>query len=96
MRIETTISGDIVTVRLFLEHAMAAQSGCMADAAQAVFIRMLNVRYRGEKVFGAELSPAVSQDPFLRFRFRGTAGGTLVISWSDSQGANGSHSHEIT
>jgi sulfur-oxidizing protein SoxZ len=95
VRVETAISGDIVTVRLFLEHAMAAQSGCMADAAEAVFIRKLNVRYRGEKVFGVELSPGVSQDPFLRFRFRGTGGGTLVISWNDSQGANGSHDHEI-
>ncbi|ANG64050.1 hypothetical protein A8C75_17275 [Marinobacterium aestuarii] len=95
MRVETSIKDDIITVRLFLEHGMAAQSGCIADAADALFIRELSVRYRGEKVFGAALSPAMSADPFLRFRFRGTGGASLVISWNDSQGADDSYSHEI-
>jgi sulfur-oxidizing protein SoxZ len=95
LKVETSIRDDIITVRLFLEHGMAAQSGCIADAADAPFIQELKVRYRGEKVFGAALSPAMSADPFLRFRFRGTGGGTLVISWNDSQGADDAYSHEI-
>ncbi|UTW11816.1 thiosulfate oxidation carrier complex protein SoxZ [Marinobacterium rhizophilum] len=95
MRVETSVRDDIITVRLFLQHDMAMQAGCVADSAQAVFIRELSVRYRGEKVFTADLSPALSADPFLRFRFRGTGGGTLAISWNDSQGADGAYSHEI-
>ncbi len=74
---------------------MAAESGCVADSPDAAFIRELSVRYRGEKVFTADLSPVLSADPFLRFRFRGTGGGTLVISWNDSLGADGTYSHEI-
>ncbi len=95
MRVETSIKEDVITVLLFLEHDMAAQSGCLADAAEAPFMQKLSVRYRGEKVFGADLSPAMSTDPFLRFRFRGTGGGTLVISWNDSQGADDVYSHEV-
>nr|WP_158651767.1 thiosulfate oxidation carrier complex protein SoxZ [Marinobacterium profundum] len=95
MRVETSIKDDVITVRLFLQHGMAGQAGCAADAVDALFIRELSVRYRGEKVFGAALSPAMSADPFVRFRFLGTGGGSLVISWNDSQGGGDTYSHEI-
>jgi sulfur-oxidizing protein SoxZ len=95
VRVETSVRDGIITVRLFLQHDMAMQAGCVAGSAEAAFIRELSVRYRGEKVFRAELSPALSADPFLRFRFRGTGGGTLMISWNDSLGADGAYSHEV-
>ncbi len=95
MRIETSVKDQIVTVRLFLEHAMAPAVFCGAGSDQAPFIQQLSVGYRGETVFAAELSPNLSEDPFLRFRFKGSGGGTLMVSWHDSQGLDGSQSHDI-
>ena len=95
MKVETSAQTGIITVRLFLEHAMAADAFCGRTDTVA-FVQQLSVRYQGEKVFDADLSPALSADPFLRFRFKGAIGGTLVISWSDNLGGNGSERHEVT
>lgn len=95
MKVETSARAGIITVRLFLEHAMASETVCGGTDTVA-FVQQLNVRYQGEKVFDADLSPALSADPFLRFRFKGETGGTLVISWRDNLGSNGSERHDVT
>ncbi|MFC6671696.1 thiosulfate oxidation carrier complex protein SoxZ [Marinobacterium aestuariivivens] len=86
MKVDTRVLGDIVTVQLFLEHPMVPGTLCNRDAAQAHFIRQLEVRYDGERIFSADLSEAVSEDPFLRFRFQGRRGGRLDIRWRDNRG----------
>jgi sulfur-oxidizing protein SoxZ len=95
LKIETSAQAGIITVRLFLEHVMAADALCGGTDTIA-FVQQLSVRYQGEKVFDADFSPALSADPFLRFRFKGETGGTLVINWSDNLWSTGAERHDVT
>lgn len=87
MNVETSIDGNVVTVLLFLDYHTEPGALC-GRKTDARYIQTLTARYNGEKVFGADLSAALSDTPFLRFRFRGAAGGSLDISWNDNRGQN--------
>jgi sulfur-oxidizing protein SoxZ len=56
-------------------------------ALPAHFITDVRVSVKGRTVLEARMSIAVSQDPLLRFRFRGVqAGDTITASWTDNFG----------
>lgn len=93
MRIETRLVGDIVTVQLFLEHPMVPDGLC--GAGDSHFIEQLEVRYEGERIFSADLSDRVSENPFLRFRFQGSRGGQLTVRWRDNLGQSRRQGVEI-
>jgi sulfur-oxidizing protein SoxZ len=77
-------------IRALMTHPM--QSGAMKDSAgkliPAQFITEVTAVLNGTRtVLASRWSGAVSQDPFLSFRFGGAkAGDTLTISWKDNTG----------
>jgi len=46
----------------------------------------LNVKAQGKDVFNAQFGPAVSKDPFLNFKYKGSKGDKIVVSWVDTKG----------
>lgn len=86
---------DIVTVQLFLQHPMVPGRLCDLPAGYAHFIQQLEVRYDGERIFSADLSDALTTNPFVRFRFRGDLGGQLEVRWRDNLGQDRREIHEI-
>jgi sulfur-oxidizing protein SoxZ len=89
MRIRAALAGDEVTVRVLMSHPMEA--GNRKDAAGATipahFIKDVEATHNGKSVLKAMFSGAVSQNPFLSFKFKGAAkGDKVVVKWVDSKG----------
>jgi sulfur-oxidizing protein SoxZ len=77
-------------IRVLMTHPM--QSGSMKDSSgkliPAHYITDVSAVLNGSRtVLAAKWSVAVSQDPFLSFRFDGAkAGDTLSVTWKDNTG----------
>jgi len=88
MRVRATEKDGIVDVKILMKHDM--ESGQRKDASGKVipawFINMLNVKANGKDVFNAQFGSAVSKDPFLNFKYKGTKGDKLVVNWIDTKG----------
>ena len=90
MRIRAALAGDETTVRVLMSHPM--EPGTRKDAAGATipahYIKDVEATHNGKSVFKAMFSGAVSQNPFLSFKFKGAAKGDKVsVKWTDSKGA---------
>jgi sulfur-oxidizing protein SoxZ len=97
MRIRAALAGDETTVRVLMSHPM--EPGTRKDASGALipahFIQDVEATHNGKSVLKAMWSGAVSQNPFLSFKFKGAAKGDKVaVKWSDNKGE--SRSDEAT
>jgi sulfur-oxidizing protein SoxZ len=88
MRIRATEKDGIVDVKILMRHDM--ETGQRKDAAgktvPAWFIQNLNVKAQGKDVFNAHFGSAISKDPFLNFKYKGSKGDKLTVSWLDTKG----------
>jgi sulfur-oxidizing protein SoxZ len=89
MRIRAALAGDETTVRVLMAHIM--ETGIRKDASGALipahFIQDVEATHNGKSVLKAMWSGAVSQNPFLSFKFRGAAkGDKVVVKWVDNKG----------
>lgn len=99
MRIRARMQGDAVDVRVLLAHPM--ETGSRRDAKGALvplhFIQRLTVSLNGRRVLDAQLSQAVSRDPFFGFRVRGgKPGDTIQIAWIDNRGERQAADAKVT
>jgi sulfur-oxidizing protein SoxZ len=80
--------GDAMEIRALIAHPMESGSRPGADGRVLPrdIIRRFTCRYNGEAVFSAELSPAISANPYIAFHTLATDSGTLEFEW---QGDNG-------
>jgi sulfur-oxidizing protein SoxZ len=89
MRIRANVTGDSTEVRVLMSHQM--ETGQRKDAAGKVipawFIQNVSATHNGRNVLSAQWGPAVSQNPFLSFKFKGGAKGDKIqITWVDNRG----------
>ena len=89
MRIRANNKDGVTEVRVLMSHVM--ESGARNDAAGATipahYIKDLEATHNGKVVLQAMFSGAVSQNPFLSFKFKGGAKGEEVsVKWVDSKG----------
>ncbi|WP_114638475.1 thiosulfate oxidation carrier complex protein SoxZ [Polynucleobacter necessarius] len=88
MRIRAAESNGVVDVKILMKHDM--ESGQRKDSAgkliPAWFISTVTVKAQGKEVFAAEFGSAVSKDPFLSFKYKGSKGDKLTVSWIDTKG----------
>ena len=88
MRVRAAENGGTVDVKILMKHDM--ESGQRKDAAgktiPAWFISTIKVTANGKDVFNGQFGPAVSKDPFLNFKYKGSKGDKLVVSWTDTKG----------
>ena len=89
MRIRTTMTGDMVEVKVLMAHEM--ETGLRKDAkgnlVPAHFIQNVTIVHNGKTVLSAQWGAAVSKNPFLHFRFKGGRPGEKVsITWVDNRG----------
>ena len=80
--------GELIAIRTLLAHPM--HSGFQVDAEGRTvardIVRRFECRYDGELVFGAELHPAMSANPFIAFSTLATSSGSLVFRWTGDNG----------
>ncbi len=89
MRIRTKLDGDVLQVRVLMNHPM--ETGLRKDAegqpVPAHFIELVTFTFKDRTVLSAQWGPAVSRNPYLSFKVRGAAkGDKLTISWLDNKG----------
>jgi sulfur-oxidizing protein SoxZ len=99
MRIRATDQDGVVDVKVLMRHVM--ETGQRKDAAGKVipghFITVLDAKVNDKVVFTAEFGPAVSKDPYLNFKLKGSAkkGDTLAVTWVDNKGETQTDTVEV-
>ena len=89
MRIRANLVGDSTEVKVLMSHQM--ETGQRKDAQgktiPAWFIQNVGITHNGRTVLSAQWGTAISQNPFLAFKFKGGAkGDKVIITWVDNRG----------
>ena len=93
IRIKAVASGGTTQVQSLIRHPM--DSGFAKDKKgnliPAHHIEVLQFEHGGKTVFTAYWGPAISKDPYVKFKFKGgKKGDELKVSWVDNKGASDS------
>lgn len=89
MRIRAALAGSETTVRVLMAHPMetGARKNPAGETIPAHFIQDVEATHNGKSVLKAMWSGAVSQNPFLSFKFTGAAkGDKVMVKWVDNKG----------
>lgn len=90
MKIRAQVSGDVVDVKILMNHPMETGQRQDPKTGQKVpvhFIQNVTATLNGKTVLDAQWSQAISKNPFLGFKVKGgKAGDKLVVTWSDNKG----------
>lgn len=91
MRIRAQVKDGTTDLRVLMGHPM--ETGQRKDAAgktiPAHYINDVKVMVGDRTVLTAKWGPAVAQNPFLQFRFKGAkAGDKVSVTWVDNKGDN--------
>lgn len=89
MRIRAQMKDDVTEVRVLMAHPM--ETGQRKDSSgnpiPAHFIKEVKATVGDRTVLTASWGPAVSQNPFLHFKFKGAKKGDKVkVTWTDNKG----------
>lgn len=90
IKVKARLSGDVADVQCLMMHPMETGSRKDPDTGDVVpahHITQLTFTHNGATALEANLSTAVSKNPYFRFKLRGaSAGDTLTIGWVDNRG----------
>lgn len=90
MRIRARMEGDAADIKVLMNHPMETGQRKDAKTGQLVpahFIQTVTATVNGKTVLDAQWSQAVSKNPFLGFKVKGTkAGDKVTVSWTDNKG----------
>jgi sulfur-oxidizing protein SoxZ len=94
----TARKGEVVEIRTLIAHTMETgyRAGADGRTLPRDIIRRFSCRYNGELVFGAELYPAISANPYLSFFLTADTSGTLTFAWEGDNGFAQTESAAIT
>lgn len=89
MRIRAQLKDGLTDVRVLMSHPM--ETGLRKDSAGKIipahYINDVKATSAGRTVLAAKWSQAISQNPFLQFRFKGAkAGDKIAVTWTDNTG----------
>lgn len=88
---ERVAAGDVVRVRLLVQHGM--ETGYRQDMDGRVVprnvIRLVRCELEGVEVFRCEPSSGISANPLFEFCVRVRRGGEWVVRWEDTAGVQG-------
>ena len=92
IRLRATLDGDIAEVKALMRHPMETGQRKDADGQPiaAHFISDVTAVSGDRTVLQCHWGAAVSQNPFLGFKFSGAKVGDIVkVSWLDNKGETG-------
>ena len=89
MRLRAQVKDGLTDVRVLMSHPM--ETGLRKDTAgkiiPALYINDVKATSGGKTVLTAKWGQAISQNPYLQFRFKGAkAGDKVVVTWTDNTG----------
>ncbi len=89
MKINAKQKGGTVEVRTSIPHEM--ETGLRKDVNEKIvpahFIQQISATANGKTVLSAQWGTAISKNPSLAFKFKGSAGDKLQVTWTDNKGA---------
>lgn len=82
-------AGDVITIKTLISHKM--ESGQRKDKKTGELIprKIINkftCEFNGQQVFGCDIQPAISANPYLEFNAKIEEAGTFKFSWTDDDG----------
>ncbi|HVL56615.1 MAG TPA: thiosulfate oxidation carrier complex protein SoxZ [Burkholderiaceae bacterium] len=88
MRVDNAKKGEVATVRAMVTHPMEVMQFKDGKPVEKNydFINRVEATYNGKKVFEAEMTQAVSQNPFVMFPVKAVEPGTVEVKFHDTQG----------
>ena len=98
IKIRAKEKDGVVEVKSLMSHPM--ETGTRKDGdgelIPAHYIQEVTATCNGKTVMSASWGPAVSQNPYLSFKFKGAAkGDTLTLAWTDNKGESATEEAEI-
>lgn len=80
--------GEVVEIRVLLQHPMETgfRPGADGTVQPRDIVTRVEAHFEGERVFAADLFPAIAANPYLAFPLRITTGGNLVLSFVGDKG----------
>ena len=82
-------AGEVITIKTLISHPM--ESGQRKDKqGNTIPRRIINrfdVTFNGESVFGADIEPAVSANPYFEFDMQVPETGKVRFEWHDDDGS---------
>lgn len=80
--------GEVVEVRLLLQHPMETgfRPGADGRTVSRNIVTRVEAQFEGERVFAADLFPAIAANPYLAFPLRAVRSGTLVVAIEGDNG----------
>ncbi len=90
MRIRAIMAGDIVDIKVLMNHPMETglrKDGKTGQLVPAYFIQNVTATINGTDVLNADFGTGVSKNPYLGFRAKGPQkGDRIVVNWVDNKG----------
>ena len=91
-------SGDIIQVKTLAPHKM--ETGNRKDKKGAKIPRLILNKFscsvNGTEVFGADMHPSVSANPYISFFITAKESGTYAFTWTDDNGKATTVSKDMT
>lgn len=85
---KSAAAGDIITIKTLISHKM--ESGNRKDGDGNPIPRMIinkfSCEFNGKQVFGCDINPSVSANPYFEFNHKVSEAGTFKFTWVDDEG----------
>ncbi|MGO9007630.1 MAG: thiosulfate oxidation carrier complex protein SoxZ [Beijerinckiaceae bacterium] len=82
--------GDLIEVKALAYHPM--ETGLRKDKEGNLIPRKILKKFicmvAGKEVFSVDFEPAISVNPYIRFKFKAVESGEVVMTWIDDDGSN--------
>lgn len=91
--------GEVIHPQLKIRHpsrtGLAERDGSFEEASEPLYLQELEVWFGGERVSRFELTPALSDDPFITFSLLASREATLEVRLLNSRGQRFQAAHEL-
>jgi sulfur-oxidizing protein SoxZ len=97
-KIRAKESDGIVTVKVLMSHPMETgqrKNKKTGEKIPAHFIQEVSATAGDKKVMEAYWGPAISKNPYMSFKYKGSKGDMLTISWIDNKGDSDSDTVKV-
>ncbi|MFP4640245.1 MAG: thiosulfate oxidation carrier complex protein SoxZ [Guyparkeria sp.] len=87
IRMRISPAGDVLDVKALIRHPMETgnrEDKSTGEKIPADYIQTINVEVNGEQVMQANLSQAVSKNPYLNIKVPGKKGDEVKMTWKSN------------
>ncbi|SET30796.1 thiosulfate oxidation carrier complex protein SoxZ [Oceanicella actignis] len=82
--------GEIIEIKTLISHPMESGQRKDSKTGERIPRKIINkfvATFEGEEVVSADLHPAVSANPYIRFEMKVPGPGELRFAWTDDDGS---------